>query len=340
MTDSDKFGALLQWGYNNGATNVSSDQFVMNAIATSIFNTTLNIGGSENVFQSQTIPCTPDVSSFGLFTENKGCQACRNARDEFQALRFEMDTLAIRYSNVYTRPVIDDAIKSRFNSPDKNDICKVACSSCVIINANQGSRSSISESQSWDSAFDVEFQRQLKSSLASSINEHAKEMEKWLKGVSYGEENGVYKMCNETGYTGDCTIPIQSSIEQTIDNRLTSDVKTEIINSIRLYQNINIAPSQSLWISDVSQSFSANIVNEVVSSALKGTSFYNQEFISKQVQIYENNKSLTDTLDLFSGLASGFEDGFMSFIVKIIAVVVMFLMVTGLGFLLYNRLKS
>lgn len=33
MTDSDKFGALLQWGYNNGATNVSSDQFVMNALS-------------------------------------------------------------------------------------------------------------------------------------------------------------------------------------------------------------------------------------------------------------------------------------------------------------------
>ena len=313
-SQTDQFGSLLEWGYNNGATSVNSEQFVLNALAFAVFNTSIAIGGSETVFQKQTVPCDPNEDAFGTFVDNAGCKACRESRVEFENLRFDLETAAIVNSNnAYERSVLSDNVKKRFQQPTNNDICKFVCASCVILNANQGTRSSISSTQNWDAGFDVEFQRQLNSSLASSIQKQAKEMEKWLQNVTYEkQDDGVYKMCKQVGYTADCVDPIKADLEQRINVRLTSEFKVEILEKIRLYQSIEIKPSESLWITDVSQSFSAEIVNEVVSTVMKNVTFYNQELLKQQVKVFENNSQFNDTMDTFMDLVSSFDENLMS----------------------------
>ena len=85
------YGALQTYARNQGLTSLGANDFALNAIATSVFNTSLTLGGSESVFQRQTIPCAPDTNKYGLFQLNAGCIACQASRTEFEQLRNKLE---------------------------------------------------------------------------------------------------------------------------------------------------------------------------------------------------------------------------------------------------------
>lgn len=340
-TDADKFGALIDWGYNNGATNINSKDFALNALASAVFNTTIVLGGSENVFQRQTVPCDPNTEAFGPFTDNDGCKACRAARTAFEDLRFSLDTQAITNSNgFYQRPTVSSAVADRFHQANGNDICKFVCASCVVLNTSQGSRSSISSTQQWDDNFNVEFKRQLSAGLAAQLQEQSKQMEKWLKDISYETDgNGVYKACKQIGFDSDCISPVQADLEQRIEVTLTSNFKVEIIEKIRASQTIEILPSESIWVTDVSQSFTGTIVNEVVSNVMRDVTFYNQQILQQQLAVFEQNKALSDTMNDFLELGEGFENSIIPFLAKIVTIILSVFVLGFFIYLLYKNLK-
>ena len=317
-------GLLVYSGLNvlqsMGFSSVSGKQFSIQAISKAYFNATLECDESSEIINSIDLTCQPTGST--AYDQTRGCLYCQNLKESMVNARAQLE------QESYTRS--DGKIKQQTMSPDVArawkqpdeegysivfDVCRNICEACIIEGVDQRSRLHMTASCSQANPdFLARMKNDIEVSIRQKLNDHVQEFNKIDASLDFGAVSG--------------------SMSDTLMSVFQQDLATKMYEGVLAIQQLAMDDSESIVVSNVTQSFSADISESICDRASINVDFYSQDKVDAQETIIQNNSSglnelrsaVEGSVDSLGSLWSLLEGKLI-----IIAVLIFTLLLTGLG---------
>jgi hypothetical protein len=197
------------------------------------------------------------------------------------------------------------------------DVCRNICTACVVEGIEQRSRLFMStECDSVGEDFLKRMESSVEVAIQQELNDHTKELRTLDASLDFGE--------------------VKASITQTIMSVYRENFSAGMRAGVFAMQDLELGASESILVSRVSQSFSANISVNLASRLRSTVDFYNEDQIVVQQKVIIDNSSglkalydqIEDSVDSLGELWSIIEG-------KIIIIAGIILLVAVIGMAIY-----
>lgn len=338
----EHFIAGMDWANKQGITTADGRTMLIESISKAFVDASLDVLSSLTIVQRQSVNCqTPTDWSQGTraFSDNLGCQKCHEARAAFTKARNYLEAQAYAKSGgSYTPQKPSAAVLDQWIDPFGDDVCKFVCFNCVLADAEQQVRATLSQSVDWSlttSDFYSAFNQKLNEQVGESVQDANDAI---LKNTKTSSKN----LCEFLGISkdADCLANMKLEVVQRIQQKLTSTIRTEVVTRVLAYQNIEISPeSRSVWVENVSQSFTVDVVQQVVNEATQNVAFYDENKVQLYLQQIERQEA-QDLEEMFGKIASLTHEALIDLGISALVLVVMSVLILLLGYLTLRQLGA